>query len=78
MKEENEEYLCCSKQWFNWNCRCTGDMMYILCGTIIEHGLQHKIEEVLMKYNAVIWVLGQDGQTNMAKSWKDPLFKPDF
>jgi hypothetical protein len=31
-----------------------GDMMYILCGTIIEHGLQHKIEEVLMKYNAVI------------------------
>jgi hypothetical protein len=23
-----------------------GDMMYILCGTIIEHGLQHKIEAV--------------------------------
>jgi len=23
-----------------------GDMMYILCGTIIEHGMQHIIEEV--------------------------------
>jgi len=23
-----------------------GDMLYILCGTIIEHGMQHKIEEV--------------------------------
>jgi predicted HAD superfamily Cof-like phosphohydrolase len=23
-----------------------GDMLYILCGTIIEHGLQYKIEEV--------------------------------
>jgi predicted HAD superfamily Cof-like phosphohydrolase len=21
-----------------------GDMMYILCGTIIEHGLQHKMK----------------------------------
>jgi hypothetical protein len=31
-------------------------MMYILCGTIIEHGLQHKIEAVLMKFNEVIWV----------------------
>jgi hypothetical protein len=32
-----------------------GDMMYILCGTIIEHGLQQqKIEAVLMKFNEVI------------------------
>ena len=23
-----------------------GDMLYILCGTIITHGMQHKIEEV--------------------------------
>ena len=23
-----------------------GDMLYILCGTILEHGMQHKIEEV--------------------------------
>ena len=23
-----------------------GDQLYILCGTILSHGLQHKIEEV--------------------------------
>ncbi|HBK83253.1 MAG TPA: hypothetical protein DDZ41_06600, partial [Flavobacterium sp.] len=23
-----------------------GDMLYILCGTILEHGLQHKIEAI--------------------------------
>lgn len=47
MKEENEEYL----EAANANdlvevADALGDMLYILCGTIIEHGLQHKIEEV--------------------------------
>jgi predicted HAD superfamily Cof-like phosphohydrolase len=45
MKEENEEYL---EAVQNDNlieiADALGDMMYILCGTIIEHGLQHKIE----------------------------------
>jgi hypothetical protein len=54
MKEENEEYL---EAVQNDNlieiADALGDMMYILCGTIIEH-LQHKIEAVLMKFNAVI------------------------
>jgi phosphoribosyl-ATP pyrophosphohydrolase len=53
--EENEEYL---EAVQNDNlieiADALGDMMYILCGTIIEHGLQHKIEAVLMKFNAVI------------------------
>ena len=47
MREENEEYLDAA-------CRndmaevadALGDMLYILCGTILEHGMQHKIEEV--------------------------------
>jgi predicted HAD superfamily Cof-like phosphohydrolase len=47
MKEENEEYL---EAVQNDNlieiADALGDMMYILCGTIIEHGLQHKIEAV--------------------------------
>jgi hypothetical protein len=56
MKEKkNEEYL---EAVQNDNlieiADALGDMMYILCGTIIEHGLQHKIEAVLMKFNAVI------------------------
>ena len=47
MHEENEEYL----EAANNNdlvevADALGDMLYILCGTIIEHGLQHKIEEV--------------------------------
>ena len=47
MKEENEEYL----EAANNNdlvevADALGDMLYILCGTIIEHGMQHKIEEV--------------------------------
>lgn len=47
MREENEEYLDAA----NANdlvevADALGDMLYILCGTIIEHGLQHKIEEV--------------------------------
>lgn len=47
MKEENEEYL----EAANANdlvevADALGDMLYILCGTIIEHGLQYKIEEV--------------------------------
>lgn len=47
MKEENEEYL----EAANNNdlvevADALGDMLYILCGTIIEHGMQDKIEQV--------------------------------
>ncbi|QAA80975.1 hypothetical protein EI546_04185 [Aequorivita sp. H23M31] len=47
MREENEEYL----EAANNNdlvevADALGDMLYILCGTIIEHGMQHKIDEV--------------------------------
>lgn len=47
LKEENEEYL---EAAHNGDlvevADALGDLLYILCGTIIEHGLQHKIEEV--------------------------------
>ena len=47
MKEENEEYLeAVQNNDLIEIADALGDMMYILCGTIIEHGLQHKIEEV--------------------------------
>lgn len=47
MKEENEEYLEAAKNNDLIEIAdALGDMLYILCGTIIEHGLQHKIEEV--------------------------------
>ena len=47
MKEENDEYLdACEKGDLVEIADALGDMMYILCGTILSHGLQGKIEEI--------------------------------
>jgi len=47
MHEENEEYLEAAKAGDLVEVAdALGDMLYILCGTILSHGLQHKIEEV--------------------------------
>ena len=47
MKEENDEYLdACEKGDMVEIADALGDMMYILCGTILSHGLQNKIEEI--------------------------------
>lgn len=47
MAEENEEYLeAAQNNDLEEVADALGDMLYILCGTILEHGLQHKIEEV--------------------------------
>ena len=58
-----------------------GDMLYILCGTIIEHGMQDKIEEIfdeIQKSN--LSKLGDDGKPiyrNDGKVMKGPnYFKP--
>lgn len=47
MQEENDEYLeACSEGNITLIADALGDQLYILFGTIITHGLQHKIEEV--------------------------------
>ncbi|HAD98323.1 MAG TPA: hypothetical protein DCG19_13010 [Cryomorphaceae bacterium] len=47
MKEENEEYLEAAQNGDLVEIAdALGDMMYILCGTILKHGLQEIIEEV--------------------------------
>ncbi len=47
MAEENEEYLEAAKNNDLVEVAdALGDMLYILCGTILEHGMQFKIEEV--------------------------------
>ena len=47
IKEENEEYLeACKNKDIVEIADALGDQLYILCGTILKHGLQHKIEEV--------------------------------
>lgn len=46
-KEELDEYLDACKQGdIVGIADALGDQLYILCGTILKHGLQHKIEEV--------------------------------
>lgn len=84
MKEENEEYL----QAANSNdlsevADALGDMLYILCGTIIEHGMQHKIEEVFEEIQrSNMSKLGSDGKPiyrEDGKVLKGPgYFKPDL
>ena len=47
MMEENDEYLDAAKNGDLVEIAdALGDMLYILCGTILKHGMQHKIEEV--------------------------------
>ena len=70
MKEENQEYL----EAANNNdlvevADALGDMLYILCGTIIEHGMQYKIEEVFDEIQ----------RSNMSKLGDDglPIYRED-
>ncbi|NBX81140.1 MAG: hypothetical protein EBQ94_12325 [Flavobacteriales bacterium] len=50
MKEENEEYLEAAKNGDIVEIAdALGDQLYILCGTILKHGLQYKIEEVFQE-----------------------------
>ncbi|WP_040282425.1 pyrophosphohydrolase domain-containing protein [Psychroserpens damuponensis] len=64
MKEENEEYYEAAKDNDLVEVAdALGDMLYILCGTIIEHGLQHKIEEVFDEIQrSNMSKLGDDGE----------------
>lgn len=84
MREENEEYL----EAANNNdlvevADALGDMLYILCGTIIEHGLQYKIEEVFEEIQrSNMSKLGEDGEPiyrEDGKVLKGPnYFKPNI
>jgi len=84
MKEENEEYLEAVKNNDLVEIAdALGDMMYILCGTIIEHGLQDKIEAVFDEIQrSNMSKLGENGQPiyrEDGKVMKGPnYFKPDF
>lgn len=50
MREENEEYLEAAQNGDIVEIAdALGDQLYILCGTILKHGLQHKIAEVFQE-----------------------------
>jgi predicted HAD superfamily Cof-like phosphohydrolase len=84
MNEENKEYLeAAQKNDIVEIADALGDMMYILCGTIIEHGLQHKMEEVfdeIQRSNmSKLDANGQPIYREDGKVMKGPnYFKPDF
>ena len=70
MAEENDEYLEAAKSGDLVEVAdALGDMLYILCGTIITHGMQHKIEEVFSEIQ----------RSNMSKLDKDgnPIYRED-
>ena len=84
MKEENEEYLdACKAGDLVEISDALGDMMYILCGTILSHGLQHKIEEIFQEIQSSnMSKLGKNGRPiyrEDGKVLKGPnYFKPDI
>lgn len=84
MKEENEEYLeAANNNDLTEVADALGDMLYILCGTIIEHGMQHKIEEVFEEIQrSNMSKLGEDGKPiyrEDGKVLKGPnYFKPEI
>ncbi|HEA28492.1 MAG TPA: hypothetical protein ENH91_00600 [Leeuwenhoekiella sp.] len=84
MKEENEEYLEAAQNGdLHEVADALGDMLYILCGTLIEHGMQHKIEAVFQEIQrSNMSKLGSDGKPMYradGKVLKGPNYsKPDF
>ena len=70
MDEENKEYLEAANNGDLIEVAdALGDMLYILCGTILEHGMQYKIEEVFEEIQ----------KSNMSKLGLDgkPIYRED-
>ena len=70
MDEENNEYFeAAQNNDLVEVADALGDMLYILCGTILEHGMQYKIEEVFEEIQ----------RSNMSKLDVDgkPIYRED-
>ena len=84
MREENEEYLeACENGDLVEIADACGDMLYILCGTLLKHGLQNKIEEVFEEIQrSNMSKLDKDGNPIYREDGKvlksDQYFKPDI
>ncbi|MBG15266.1 MAG: hypothetical protein CL853_02820 [Crocinitomicaceae bacterium] len=84
MKEENDEYLQAVKEGDLVEIAdALGDMLYILCGTILKHGMQDKIEEVFNEIQrSNMSKLDVDGKPIYREDGKilksDQYFKPDL
>jgi predicted HAD superfamily Cof-like phosphohydrolase len=84
MDEENKEYFeAAQNNDMVEVADALGDMLYILCGTILEHGMQYKIEEVFEEIQrSNMSKLGADGKPiyrDDGKVLKGPnYFKPNI
>ena len=84
MKEENEEYLQATRDEDLIEIGdALGDMLYILCGTIIAHGFQDKMESIFDEIQrSNMSKLGADGKPIYRKDGKvmkgPNYFKPDL
>ena len=84
MREENDEYLeACFKNSLIEIADALGDQLYILCGTILKHGMQHIIEDVFNEIQASnMSKLGDDGKPVLREDGKilkgSQYFRPDL
>lgn len=84
MAEENEEYMEAAKKGDLVEVAdALGDMLYILCGTILKHGLQDKIEAVFQEIQrSNMSKLDENGQPIYREDGKvmksDLYFRPDI
>lgn len=84
MQEENDEYLEAAKNADLIEVAdALGDQLYILCGTILKHGMQHKIAEVFEEIQrSNMSKLDKDGNAIYREDGKilksDLYFKPNI
>ena len=84
MQEENDEYLEAAKKGDLIEIAdALGDQLYILCGTILKHGLQEKIIEVFEEIQrSNMSKLDENGNAIYREDGKilksDLYFKPDI
>ncbi len=84
MREENEEYLEAAQRGDLVEVAdALGDMLYILCGTILKHGLQDKMAEVFQEIQrSNMSKLDANGKPIYREDGKvlksDLYFKPDI
>ena len=84
MDEENKEYFMgCENQDLTEIADALGDKLYILCGTILKHGMQDIIEKVFDEiHRSKMSKVGDDGKAIMredGKILKGPnYFKPNL
>lgn len=83
LEETDEYYQACLDNDLVGIADALGDQLYILCGTILKHGLQHKIEEVFNEIQASnMSKLGSDGKPIYREDGKilkgNSYFKPNI